>query len=232
MVDLIFSPLWFMGKDIIIDIFSMIILFLIAFFSFKCYKTDKCNKNHFYLSLSFLMIGLSFLFKIFTNFVVYKEIVEKQTLGLLTIIHTVTVQAYLPSYLSSILQKSFMLIGLYFLYVVLEKNKTIIDHVMVISLLLLITHLSHMRHLYYYITVLVMLSIISAKYYLLFKKNKQRRTKYLSYSFVIIATSQILFFFITKYKNFYVLGEIVQAIGYVMLLVIFIMVLKRGKKKR
>jgi len=232
MVQLIYSPLWFRGKDIVIDIFSVVVVLLIAFFSMKCYKLNKKNKNYFFLAISYLLIAASFFFKILTNFTVYTKIIEKKKFLIITLIYETVKPNYLLSFMSSILQKSLMLLGLYTLYVVLDKNKSRLDHAMIIALLLIITHLSHIRHLFYYMTALVLLMVITLKYYYLFKKNKQKTTKMLVYSFSIIAFSQILFFFMFRYRIFYAIAEIVQLIGFIGLLVTFIVVLNIGKKKK
>jgi len=231
MIQLVYSPLWFRGKDIIIDLFSVIVILLIAFFSLKCYNLNKKNKNYFFLALSFIFMAFSFFFKILTNFSVYTKVIEEKKILMITYIYETIKPHYLFSFLSSELQKSFMLIGLYLLYVVLDKNKSRLDHFLIISLLLVITHLSHYnRHLFYYITALVLLLVITIKYYFMFKKNKQKTTKMLAYSFAIISISQFFFFFMFRYRVFYVIGEIVQLIGFIGLLVSFVLVLHYGKK--
>ena len=45
MIDIVFSPQWFYGKDIIIDIFSAVVLFVIAAFGLKYYLIKKRNKR-------------------------------------------------------------------------------------------------------------------------------------------------------------------------------------------
>ena len=112
------------------------------------------------------------------------------------------------------------------------KNKTRLDHALIIALLLIITHLSHMRHLFYYMAVLVLLTAITLRYYFSFKKNKQKTTRMLTYCFAVLASSQVLFFFMFRHSVFYVAGEIVQLIGFILLLITFIMVLKYGKRKK
>ena len=124
MIQLIYSPQWFRGTDIIIDLFSIVVILLIAFFSLKCYMLNKKNKNYIFLVVSFFMIALSFFFKILTNFTVYTKIIEEKKVYLISYIQQSIHPNYLLPFLSSILQKSLMLIGLYFLYVIIMRNKT------------------------------------------------------------------------------------------------------------
>ena len=53
----------------------------------------------------------------------------------------------------------------------------------------------------------------------------------LAASFSIITLSQLLFLLKIASKSFYFAGEIVQLVGYTLLLVTFIMVLKHGRKR-
>src|SRR3989338_1029488 len=85
MIELVYSPNWFHGKDIIIDTVSIVVLSLIAFFSIRCYRIDKENKNYLYLAISFIVIAFSFLFSIITNFTIYYKSIETANLGFLTL---------------------------------------------------------------------------------------------------------------------------------------------------
>jgi hypothetical protein len=53
----------------------------------------------------------------------------------------------------------------------------------------------------------------------------------LAASFSVITLSQIFFMFVNFTKHFYVVGEVIQLIGYIILLVTFITVLKHGREK-
>jgi hypothetical protein len=62
-------------------------------------------------------------------------------------------------------------------------------------------------------------------------KNKTIPSFLLLASFAIITLSQVGFIFIRLSDIFYPVSEVIQLIGYIGLLVTFIMVLKSGKKK-
>ncbi len=66
-----FSPQWFYGKDLVFDVISIIVLFLISYFSFQCYRLNKQNKRQGILSTSFLIIAIGFLAKVIVNYVIY-----------------------------------------------------------------------------------------------------------------------------------------------------------------
>ena len=86
MVKLIYSPQWFYGKDVIIDIVSICVLLLIAFFSINYYRIKK-NRNYLYFALSFIILASSFLIKILMNINIYYKIIETKQLGIITVIY-------------------------------------------------------------------------------------------------------------------------------------------------
>ena len=62
MIDIIYSPHWFYGKDIVIDVISILVLSLIGVFSIKYYRISKKNKNYILQTSSFFVLASSFIF--------------------------------------------------------------------------------------------------------------------------------------------------------------------------
>ncbi|NTV23520.1 MAG: hypothetical protein HGA85_04055, partial [Nanoarchaeota archaeon] len=60
MIQLVYSPAWFYGKDIIIDIISIVVLLLVSLAGFRYYLMSR-NKKMLYLVLSFSLLALAFL---------------------------------------------------------------------------------------------------------------------------------------------------------------------------
>ena len=67
--ELIIRPEWFLGTESLFEIISMIIILIISAYSYKVYKLSS-NKKYKYLSVSFFSIGLGFLFKIISDYVI------------------------------------------------------------------------------------------------------------------------------------------------------------------
>lgn len=63
---LVYSPLWFHGIDIILEVFSILAAVLITIVGYKAYKLTK-ESRYFYFSLAFLFITLSFLARALTT---------------------------------------------------------------------------------------------------------------------------------------------------------------------
>jgi hypothetical protein len=72
-VTLVYSPLWFHGIDIVLEVFSVLAAVLITLVGYRAYKLTKESK-YFYFSLAFALITLSFLARAITTGVVLDQI--------------------------------------------------------------------------------------------------------------------------------------------------------------
>ncbi len=231
MIELIYSPKWFYGKDILIDIISIFVLLLISYFSMKYYKINSKNKNYIFFASSFWVIALAFIFKIITNFTLYYNIVQTKHLGLLTVAYNTLQSSNILFSAGFLLYRILMLIGLFMLYSLYAKNKTP-NIILTVYFILVLSYFSMSTYYVFHATALIILLIITFQYWKNYKKEKQPNNKWLLYSFLLISLSQILFIFIGVTTLFYVIAELIQLLGYIVLLITFFKVLKYGKKKR
>jgi hypothetical protein len=231
MTQVVISPEWFASTDMILLGFSVITLLLIAAFSLRFYFFKKKeHKNYLYFAISFLLLAISFLWKIATDITVYYDIINTKQAGIFTITYqtmraekVLFVAGHFAHYL-------FALLGLYLLYVVLNRKSTM-NHLLILYFIVMTTIFSNFSYFIFHLTAFVLLLGISYRYYLVCKQNKRNLTKLIFTSFSIIAVSQILFMFVKLWGNIYVAAQIIQLIGFILLLVAFISVLKNGKKK-
>ncbi|MBD3164556.1 hypothetical protein GF323_05100 [Candidatus Woesearchaeota archaeon] len=231
MIELVYSPKWFYGKDIIIDIVSIFVLSLIAFFSLKYYSLYRKKRNYLTLGISFIIIAASFLFKILTNFTLYFKVFETRQLGFVTLTYQTLRSTNTLFFIGFLLYRILTLLGLYLLYNIYQKDSrsTIF---LVIYLLLISSYFSQSEYFIFHLTALILLILITLYYIRNYRKNKNKTSRLLMSSFAIIAASQIFFIFVRANLILYVVAEIIQLIGYVALLITFIMVLKHAKKKK
>ncbi len=231
MIQLVYNPHWFYGKDIIIDIVSIFVLFLIAFFSIKFYKLNKRNKNYLFLALSFIFIGCSFIFKIITNFTIYYHVLETRRIGFMTFTYNAVNSSHILFFVGFLMYRLLMLFGLYMLYSIYLKQQK--SNIFLISYLIIIsTYFSSSAYYLFHITSLFFLVIITYRYLKNYKKNRDSTTKLLAYSFGMITLSQVVFVFVAINTFLYVIAELIQLASYISLLITFIMVLRHGKKKK
>ena len=229
MIQVVYSPKWFYGKDIIIDSISLLVLLLIAFFSFKYYKIKK-NKNHIYLGFSFCLIALSFLFKILTNFTVYYNVLETHNFGLLTLTYQTTKVSEILFYAGFLAYRLLMLVGLYMLYSIYVKQPKS-NILLVIFFILVSTYFSQSAYYIFHLTALFLLALITVHYCKNYFNTKNKSTKILASSFGIITLSHLFSMLANLSTRFYVIAEVVQLVGFAVLLASFLMVLSHGRKK-
>ncbi len=224
------GPQWFLGRDFIIDLVSVVVLLLIGFFSWKYYSLNKSNKKHLLIFTSFILLGLSFIFKIATYFILYSshfQVQVYQLFGKLVYYVTPTNTLFAVSF---IIYAVLMLIGFFIFFTVYEKF-SIKSVILIMFLLVTIVLFTDDAYIFMHLTAFLLTLMIALSLLRNYRLNGMRTTKYLAMSFGIISLSLILFILAHNYSSMYVVGELVQLAGYVILLVTFISVLKHGKKK-
>ncbi len=230
MIELIYSPRWFFGKDILIDVISIIVLSLISWSAVRFYRINR-KKNYMWFSMSFLMLALAFVFKIISNFTLHYTKEIARNLGFVVIVYKTFHYSFLPYYAGYLLYRLFMLFGLYMLYSIYSKQRK--EEIFLISYFLIIsTYFGISAYYLFHVTALILLSLITYAYFTNYMKSGKITNRLLYYSFLIITLSQVVFAFIALNNVIYAVAEVLQLLGYGLLLITFIMVLKHGKKKR
>jgi len=99
-------------------------------------------------------------------------------------------------------------------------------------LLIVLTYFSQSAYYIFYITSFLLLIFISSSYFLNSKKTKHYTAKLLAFSFAIITASQLVFIFVKINPILYVIAQLIQLVGYVLMLITFTLVLKHGQKTK
>jgi hypothetical protein len=230
MIEIVYTPTWFYGKDLIIDIISVCVLLLIAIFSAHYYRINRLKKNYFYLALSFSLLAIAFICKIAMNFSIEYNIVETRNLGFVTLAYETIKSSDTLFYMGFLLYRLLTLLGLYILYTIYQRQtKTTIF--LMLYMIIIATYFSQAYYHIFHFTALILLLLITHQHIKHYRENNLSTTRMLAISFGIIALSQVIFVVNRINSFFYVTGEIVQLMGYIMLLLTFITVLRYGKKK-
>ena len=231
MIQVVYTPIWFYKEDLIIDLVGAFVLSLIAFFSLKYYKINEKNKNYLYLAASFLVVAFSFMFKILTNFTVYYKVIVTKTIGDFIFTYPAIHGSNILFVIGFLIHRLLMLLGLYMLYSIYQKNQPKSNIFLITFFILLTTYFSESEYFIFHLTALILLLMITWQFYETYKKNKQPTSKLVAASFAIIGVSQI-FSIVVYFNNFlYVIAELIQLLGYLILLTTFIKVLRNAKKK-
>ena len=204
MVNLIYSPQWFYGKDIFIDIISLIVLALISFFAFKYYKFNKDKKKHIYLCISFGLIALSFLFKVMTNFSLYW--IEKHTAIIGSSMFIINVLHYSNTLflVGTLVYRLLTIAGLFLLYLMYFPKQRKSSIFLLGYFILVTVYFTQYAFYPFHITTFLLLIFLAWHCYHNYRITKDRPALLIFSSFSIIAISQVLAVFLMMNKIFYV----------------------------
>lgn len=227
---IVFTPDWFLGNDLLINIISFLVLFLFFIFTYKCYSLDN-KRSTFYLGIGFLLIAIGELSTILTKIVLYFDTSITQEIGR-AVINSQIVQSVDIFYnLGFFLNKFLTLTGLYVIFKLPSSRKLSIDFFLTTYLIFIVVLLSQNFQYIYYLTALIILVLIVNNYYKIYKKDKLVNTLILISAFALLALSQVLFM-VSKLNYFYVAAQSIQLISYITLLILIISIMKNGKKKK
>ena len=120
------APSWFLAPDVVINVFSFLILLTFFILCIKSYKLNK-NKGIFYLGVGFASIALGQLAITMTKFVLYYHTTVAGAIGNAIIKYNIVSSVNVVYNLSIFLNGLFTLIGLYVIYRLPQKEKSIKD---------------------------------------------------------------------------------------------------------
>ena len=227
---IVFTPDWFLGNDVLINIISFLVLFLFFLFACKCYNLDN-KKGTLYLGIGFLLIAVGELSTILTKLVLYYDTSITQDIGRIVITNQVVQSVDIFYDIGFFLSKFFVLFGLYVIYKLPLSKKLSIDFFLTIYFIFIVTLLSHTLFYFYNITAIIFLILIINNYYKIYKKDRLANTQILIFAFFLLTLSQVLFM-LSKLNYFYVGAQSIQLVSYIILLILIMKIIKDGKKKK
>ena len=227
----VFSPEWFYGFDSVIESIAIIVSVLLVYYSYKCFKLTKENK-YLYFSTAFLSLTFAFIAKIIGTLAIYKPTITRSALG--SSIHQ-TFTSVTPSGINAlafIVYIFFILVGFMILFLIISrltwKNQRVIA--LLVYFVFLATWISIVHYQLFYVTSFVLLLLITYSYYRNYREIKNEKAKFVLIAFSILLVSQALFVFSIYSGIIYVLAELVQLLGFVYLLIPFILIFKKKPK--
>ncbi len=217
MVTYIFGPEWFYGIDTIFDMVSIVVSFMIAYFGYRCYKYSS-QKRYLYFSSSFFLVALAFIIKIITTIPVYAREITQRTIGFLTITTTNYVRIVWIHRFGIFLARFLMISSFLMLFLLLMKirNKKVI--VLLFYFALITTLLSQYSYFVFHLTLALFLFYLSLGFRKNYLRTRLKNAGLVMCSFYVLFLSQLVFIFDLINKNCYVVGEVIQLVGYLILL--------------
>src|SRR3972149_200163 len=230
MVKIVPTPDWFIGKDVVIEVFSLVVLAIFVFLAYRYYRMNK-TRNILYLGSGFGLIALAQLATILTKLVLYYDIGPSQEIGQAIITSQIANSVDFFYYAGFFFHRFLTLSGLYILYRLPRDRKSIGDYVIVIYFILISSFLSREIFYLFHLTALFILILIVEKYFLIYRKNRFFNTKILMVAFGILALSQLILV-LSDIDLLFVLGNVVELISYTIFLALIIRIWKYGKEKK
>lgn len=198
--------------------------------SIRNYKLTE-NKKLFYLGLGFLFIALAEIATILTKFVIYYKTTLFQVVGGVVLKYDILKASDISYDLGFFLYKFLTLAGLYVIYRLPLNDKNIGDIVLAGFFILLSSLAGQFIFFIFHLTVLLFLVLIIDTYLKVYKKNKSCKTKLLLIAFSILTASHLIFL-LQGLPQLYIIGQIMQLISYLTLLVLVIKINKNENSKR
>lgn len=213
-----FSPEWFFGYNIILELLFVAIILAVSYYALKIYKLSGLRQSKL-LSLGFLFIAASYFVQSVNNFWVISQINK----GVSTALEIIGVSAF--NITGYFLQIFFFLLGLItLLYMTLGfSNKKVYSLIALITLVCLILATNKMYA--FYLLSSIFLVYLVVHFSLNYVKKKQSLLMLIAFAFLLFGSVQYLFSF--NHSLFYVIGHFSELIAYSLILVNLILVVKR-----
>ena len=229
----VFSPKWFYGFDSVIESIAVLVSILLVYYSYKCFKLTR-EKKYLYFSTAFLSLTFAFIVKIIGTLAIYKPTITRTPLG--SSIHQAftNLTPYNLNAIALVMHYFFMLLGFIILFLIISrltwKNQGVI--VLLLYFTVLTTWLSIVHYQLFYVTSFVLLLLITYSYYQNYREIKSEKARFVTIAFGILLISQAFFVFAIYSGTIYVLAELIQLLGFIYLLIPFILIFKGKPKKR
>jgi hypothetical protein len=183
----------FYGIDSLIEILIVIVASIISLYSHKIYKIVK-EQNYRFFSWAFLLIAISFIFKILSNFTIYQRIKIQG----INFVYTVLSQPnYVPilDFISFTLYKIFYLLGFLILFLILTKTENKQKVFLFIYLSILAILFSIYFNFVFHITLVLILVFLTIHFYENHKNHRTTNTFLVFIAFLIILISHLVMIF-------------------------------------
>jgi len=214
---------WFVGKDIYIDIFSAVVLAIVLGYAASFVKLNPKREYQFFIA-AFALLALSFVFQTLAHFTLYHTTTTVKQMGIITLTTTIIKRQDWIIFWSTLLYRACTLLGLYFLYQVYAAKQRLPLVLFQAYLLLLVGFLSQTAYYAFHLTALILLALVLSSAW------KRADTWFLA-SVGLLLLSQAIFLLLVLGNLVYVAAELVQLLGFVLLLITFILVLRHAKKR-
>lgn len=231
MVKIVLTPEWFLGIDVLIEFFSLIVLLLVIILAVNNYKKNRENRNLLYLGLGFMLITLAQFASVITKLVLYYDVGPTEAIGQAIIASNFVSSIDIFYHMGFFFFKFLTLLGFYIIYRLPRDRKSVMDYVFILYFILISAIINQSFYYIFHATAFIMMIAIVEKYYLVYKKNQFFNTSILVIAFSGLALSQLIFA-LSSIDILFAVANVVELISYMVLLFLVIRILQYGKEKK
>lgn len=228
MVSVVCGPSWFVTVGVVIGLLSAFAAGLVATALFR-YSVIARDRRFLHLGSGFALLAVAFVGRALLSFGLHAKpygFVNEGVTVLLT--HPDLVRSIVL--LFAVLAKEFLLLfGLFLIFSAYhDVSRTM--HAFVAFLLVLLLWFAakafYVFHLVALVLVLLITTSLIARYFL----KRKRTMLLLAGMFGVLVVSQFMFFFAVLSPLFYVFAELLQLVGILLLLAVYVYLMSHGKK--
>lgn len=207
-----FSPSWFFGYDVVLEIFFAIISLMIGLFAYRIYKITE-KKRIWLFGIAFVLIGTSYIFQSILNFFILSEL----NANICSSIKVMTVAQF--DMMGMTAHMTFMTAGLVMLaYMTFRTEKTsALWLLQLISFAAIFTSRNEIFMFFIVSSIYILYLAIHYLHYYLIKKESKILLVFSA--FVLLAIANLQFLFAVDRSLFYVIGHILEFFSYLLILI-------------
>ncbi|MBI5391388.1 hypothetical protein HZB00_00120 [Candidatus Woesearchaeota archaeon] len=203
-------PQWFFSYDIVLNLIFGIITGVVSVASYKIYKLSLQRQSKLF-SLAFLSISVSYLLQAFLIFVLFSKLSLQSTISFFSFTFwlNLTLYAHILFFLVGITTLAYMILGVRSMRVYI-----------LLSLITLAPFLITESKLYlFHLLSAVLLIYVLCHYILHFWEKKNKRNLFIMLAFGLFLLSQFFFMFSIKEGFYYIVGDVVSILAYLIMIV-------------
>ena len=235
MFELIPSPDWFQGIDILFEGISLLVALAIAFFSWRIFSIQNDSK-YAWFSFAFFLIAASLGAKLVTHGLLYSDSLRITAQGVLGPVVGKT--NGLVNYADLFFRFGFFahmvtMLGGWLLLFFLSQRKgnrlknyyEVSQIALFVYLVSLISFVANFKYFVFYLTAAVILGLTVLNYYKNYlNANRSHASFMVLIAFMLLLLSNLAFIFVFLHKALYMVGEVFLLFGFLVLLYVYVRV--------
>ncbi len=221
---IVYSPSWFAGVDIALEMVSVIVSFLLFFLAYKLFTISN-EKSFRRFSYGFLSISISYVIKILSDLYLYINLGSSSRPWINVILYRLSTIEFINIF-GNIVHRFLLLLGFLILLVVYLRIKDKRVIFLLTYFVFIISAFSAWSFLLFQTTMAMVAGTVGMhvlmKYIERRKKAMLRST--VAFGFIFLAQACFMFTFFFE-RQMFVIGHIFQAFGFLVLLLTYVMIL-------